>query len=202
MSALSWTKQQFSLLWQFLGFFQPPIMRALHAAIVLKVTLQIISSAFMSGHAKEGSLAFWANSWHFTLGLLLLPLAFFFTAYAIKERGIKRYYGYLWGETEVLLADIRQALHLKMLAPRPGGLATLVQGLGFGALLLTVLSGSLWFVSWHWQLSHAHFLRELHQGCASLLIAYFLGHGGMAALHYIKWRMQVVARKPDAGAKV
>ena len=154
----------------------------------------------MSSHAKADTLAYLAYSWHILFGLMLALLACFFVAYGIKVRGIKRYFGYLWGEVDILLADIRKTVRLEMVAPRAGGLATAVQGLGFGALVLTVLTGAAWFFAWRMHWPDAYALKDAHEFCAWLLSIYFLGHGGMALLHFIRWQSNV-SEKSQADKK-
>lgn len=185
MSLANTLREQCSLLWKFLGFFQPPAMRRLHAVVVLWVGMQYLTSNLLK------TPLYWT---HLYGGLLLLALSVFFTGYAWKTRGIRRYYGYLWGETDVLLKDIKDALRFKMVAPRAGGLATLVQGLGFGALLLALLTGAGLYMSYrlHWPGGKAW--EEAHEFSVALLGLYVCGHGIMALLHFAKWQMTVVRK--------
>lgn len=186
MSLKTCIREQAQLLWKFLGFFQPPFMRTLHAVVAVWVGGQLLTS---------GLLGTPLAMLHVYSGLLLLLLACFFTGYAWNLRGLKRYYGYLWGETDALVSDIKQAMSFKLVAPRPGGLATMVQGLGFGALLLALFTGAGTFMTRSWDWSIARGMGEAHEVSVALLVMYICGHGIMALLHFVKWQRTVV-RKP------
>lgn len=191
MSLSNTIREQASLLWKFLGFFQNPFMRKLHALVVVWVVIQLLTSQLLG--TKLAVL-------HFYGGLFFLLFACFFTGYSWKTRGLKRYYGYLWGETAVLVQDIKLALSFKLVAPRAGGLGTVVQGLGFGALLLTLCTGAGTFVAHHLEWwAGAQGFSVAHQVGVALLITYMCGHGTMALLHFAKWQMTVV-RKPKPAA--
>jgi len=63
------------------------------------------------------------------------------------------------------------------------GIAAIVQGLGFGALTLVILSGLTWFLSWIYMAPWANSIKELHESLTGLFEAYVVGHGGMGILH-------------------
>lgn len=191
MSLFTCIREQALLLWKFLGFFQPPFMRKLHALVVLWVGLQLLSSQFFGTPLDVV---------HLYGGLMFLVLACFFTGYAWKLRGLKRYYSYLWGETDALVSDIKQAMSFKLVAPRPGGLATMVQGLGFGALLLALLTGAGTYVSHSMRWKGVHAWGEAHEVAVALLVTYICGHGIMALLHFVKWQRTVVHKAKPAPA--
>ena len=75
-----------------------------------------------------------------------------------------------------------------MPVPRPKGLATAVQGLGLGALLLVVLSGLIWFILWRNGSSFAGLALETHKNVTLLIELYLIGHGCMALLHFFVWQ--------------
>ena len=52
-------KAQPALLWRFMGFFQTPFLRALHALVVLFVILQLCSSALMAVTPDGASVTAW-----------------------------------------------------------------------------------------------------------------------------------------------
>ena len=66
MSVTSALGNQAKLLWQFLGFFQKPYLRFLHAIITVLVILQILSSFAMhmlSSGQLNPALSSWRASW-------------------------------------------------------------------------------------------------------------------------------------------
>ena len=168
-------------LWRFLGLFQPPCLRVLHALIISFVLLQFFSSWLM----VPGSFTAWIHMWS---GATLCLLAVVQTTYSIRLRGLRHFFPYLWGDVDILKHDIRESLHFKMVPPRPKGLGAVVQGLGLGALCLTAFTGLIWF--WLWQTGSAgmEMASRIHDAASLLIILYFIGHGGMATLHFIAWQ--------------
>ena len=192
MSVTSALRNQATLLWQFLGFFQKPYLRFLHAAIAVLVILQILSSFAMhmlpSGQINP-ALSSWLASWyHILSGLLLAVLSLLLAADSLTQRGFHYFFPYLWGDTEQLKKDILDSLRFKMVTPCPKGLATSVQGLGLGALLLVVLTGLIWFILWRSGSSFAELALETHKNVTILIELYLIGHGGMALLHFFVWQ--------------
>ncbi|MEI3477773.1 MAG: cytochrome b/b6 domain-containing protein, partial [Bilophila sp.] len=130
-------------------FFQTPYVRFLHALVAVLVILQILSSSAM--HMDAGHFA----PWH--VAGLAVPsgggarngaLQPVLAAATLTRHGLRHFFPYLWGDTDQLKKDVLASLRLNMVPPRPRGLAAAVQGLALGALLLTVLSGLLWFILW------------------------------------------------------
>ena len=132
MSVTSALGNQAKLLWQFLGFFQKPYLRFLHAIIAVLVILQILSSFAMhmlSSGQINPALSSWLASWyHILSGLLVVILSLLLAADSLTKRGFHYFFPYLWGDTEQLKKDIQASLRFKMVPPRPKGLATAVQG--------------------------------------------------------------------------
>lgn len=180
-----------ALLWRFMGFFQPPFLRMLHALVVLFVILQLCSGAIMRVTPAGAS---WTAWYHMLAGMGVCALSVVLAAYSLRRHGLKYFFPYLWGDTAQIRQDLLASLRGRMVAPRPKGLATAVQGLGLGALLLTAFSGLVWFWLWREGWSSAHALRALHDWSSFLLIAYFIGHGGMALLHFAFWRKTAAKR--------
>ena len=191
MSVTSALGNQAKLLWQFLGFFQKPYLRFLHAIIAVLVILQILSSFAMhmlSSGQLNPALSSWLASWyHILSGLLVVILSLLLAADSLTKRGFHYFFPYLWGDTEQL-KDIQASLRFKMVPPRPKGLATAVQGLGLGALLLVVLSGLIWFILWRNGSSFAGLALETHKNVTLLIELYLIGHGCMALLHFFVWQ--------------
>ncbi|MGL5007496.1 MAG: cytochrome b/b6 domain-containing protein [Plesiomonas sp.] len=181
----------FSSFWRYLAQNQPLFLRVLHIGIALLVVLQIINSNDMHFTPDQQIRADWLIqlcTWmHIVSGILLLPLIALLLWYCFKTRGFRYFYPYLWGDTEQLTADLRVLFQFQLPESQPKGVATCIQGLGLGALVLVVLSGLAWFVLWCsgsvWTLD----LKSLHKTLTSLIEAYVVGHGGMALLHFIGW---------------
>ena len=63
----------------------------------------------------------------------------------------------------------------------------MVQGLGMGALTMSLLTGLWLFRSWQMgEISHA--AATMHSIFVFLLLAYAVGHGGMALGHFFFWK--------------
>ena len=106
MSVTSALGNQAKLLWQFLGFFQKPYLRFLHAIIAVLVILQILSSFAMhmlSSGQINPALSSWLASWyHILSGLLVVILSLLLAADSLTKRGFHYFFPYLWGDTEQL----------------------------------------------------------------------------------------------------
>ena len=141
------------------------------------------------GHPANPALSSWLASWyHILSGLLVVILSLLLAADSLTKRGFHYFFPYLWGDTEQLKKDIQASLRFKMVPPRPKGLATAVQGLGLGALLLVVLSGLIWFILWRNGSSFAGLALETHKNVTLLIELYLIGHGCMALLHFFVWQ--------------
>lgn len=192
--------------WVFLGLYQNRWVRWLHLVVVLGVVLQIVSSGGMhfdraTGAVPAAPLA-WLSDWvHIVAGLALLPLTGLFIVVALATHGPRHYYPYLWRDLAQARADLQDALHLRLSEPRPGGLAAIVTGLGFGALLVAVISGTAWFFLWRAGSAWTHDAREWHETLVGLVEVYFVGHGLMATLHFLAWlRHPGAAPAPGSGS--
>ena len=101
MSVTSALGNQAKLLWQFLGFFQKPYLRFLHAIIAVLVILQILSSFAMhmlSSGQINPALSSWLASWyHILSGLLVVILSLLLAADSLTKRGFHYFFPYLWG---------------------------------------------------------------------------------------------------------
>lgn len=181
---------QFNLLWRFLGFFQAPRIRMLHAVVVLLVCWQLLTGWLMP--FPDGFLG-WS---HILGGLACVVFGATLIVTSLRQRGFPYFFPYLWGDIAQLKKDLIASMQFKMIPPRPKGLATVVQGLGMGALGLALLSGLCWFLlrglGAH---GAASVVREIHESVVVLVELYFLGHGSMALLHFVSWQKKT---KPKA----
>ena len=167
---------QFAQLWRFLGFFQPPVMRLLHASVVVLVALQVLTRLAGMGMT------------HAILGLVLCMLGLGLIALGLGTRGPRHYFPYLWGDMDQLNKDVAAIRSGKLIiAPRPKGLACVVQGLGMGALAMSQITGLWLFRSWQMgEVSQT--AATMHAIFVFLLLAYAAGHGGMALAHFFFWK--------------
>ena len=170
------------LLWRFLGFFQPPTLRLLHAVAAVLVILQFCTKLFGFGYG------------HVVLGLILCWVGFALVVWSLKTRGLRHYFPYLWGDMDQLKKDLAQLRGGKrIIAPRAKGLATVVQGLGLGALSMSLLSGLWMYVAWP-NGNPAPGAAAVHGIFVWLLLGDVLGHGGMALAHFFFWKKSTVRK--------
>lgn len=182
-------RTQFTMLWKFLGFFQNPFTRRLHAIVALLIAMQLLGgnmvSSSMFGLPLEQALPLWG---HVSSGLLILCLSLLLTVNGLRRKGFAHFFPYAFGNTKQLRQDIQESLRFKVIGPRPGGLASTVQGLGLCALLLTACSGATWLLLRLSGDEPLFWLTSLHGVAALLLTIYFAGHGTMALIHFIVWQ--------------
>ena len=180
-------KNQGALLWRFLGFFQSPLLRCVHASIIVLVLLQFLTSTVMEVPLEGPSPLAWVHIIFGMLGIALVSIC-------LKKRGLRYFFPYFWGDFEQLGKDLRVAAQFKTIAPRAKGLPACVQGIGMITLLLTVFSGLWWFNDWS---NDALGLTALsaHTFFAWALGAYVVGHGGMALTHFALWQKKTAPKK-------
>lgn len=182
---------QGALLWKFLGFFQPPLLRFIHASVIALVILQFLLSTVMVVMPTGPSALAWI---HIIVGMFLCVLGVGLVVLSIKKRGLRNFFPYLWGDTEQLVKDMRAAAQFKIIGPRPKGLPACVQGLGMCALLGAVLSGLWWFDNWSNDRSVLTAF-SVHKFFAWSVGLYLLGHGGMALAHFALWQKKTAPKK-------
>lgn len=166
---------------------QTPVIRLFHIVVLLLVLTQIILSNVVdfndNGTISSNVLEFYGTWSHIVTGLLLVPLAVIFILIEFKKHGFKHFYPYLSGDNQQLKADVAQLKKLKLPEPESKGIAAIVQGLGLGALVLVLLSGSIWFYAWTNSVSWAENMQEIHGLLTGLVITYFFAHGLMGLWH-------------------
>lgn len=119
--------------------------------------------------------------------MLLAVIATIFVLSELLNHGLKYYFPYLWRDFSQLKTDLRTLAGRKLPVAAPGGLAAIVQGLGIGALGLTLFSGLTWFLLVRSGSDLAHAAIEVHETLTGLVIVYLIGHGGMGVLHIFLW---------------
>lgn len=166
-----------------------PPARYLHYWVLALVLVQLILSNAMDINDKgviSDKLLAYSSTWaHIFVGLLLLILTVSFIVVEFRQYGVRYFYPYLFGDVGQLSADIKGLLSLKLPDASPKGLAASVQGLGLGALLITVLAGAIWFWLWSVNSPWASNALSLHKTLTGLVIAYLIGHGAMGVLHLL-----------------
>jgi hypothetical protein len=170
-------------IWTYFGQSQPLLIRVLHLLVILLVASQLITSDFVDlDHARRigDSVSFDFGTWtHILPGLTLAVIATIFV--------LKYFFPYVWGDLSQLKTDVRTLASRKLPETASGGLPAVIQGLGLGALTLTLLSGLSWFLLVQAGSGLAHAAIELHQMLTGLVVAYVIGHGGMGVLHIFLW---------------
>jgi cytochrome b561 len=177
--------------WGYLREHQPLLIRIFHIVILCLVLSQIIVSNIM-GFAKTGevskNIVIYYGTWiHIITGISLFPVTFLFVFIELKRQGSKYFFPYLYGDFSQLKNDLWSLIRFKLPEPSAYGLATIVQGLGLGALALVVCSGLIWYLTWTYMAPWAHTLKEVHESLTGLIEAYVIGHGGMGLLHIFCW---------------
>jgi cytochrome b561 len=166
---------------------QPPVVRVLHIIILCLVLSQITVSNFMgftaNGEVSKKTVEYYGTWTHIGTGLSLLPIAFVFIYIELKRYGIQYFFPYFYGNFSQLKKDLQQLKQFKLPEPSAYGIAAIVQGLGFGAVTLVILSGLTWFLSWIYTAPWANSIKELHESLTGLIEAYVIGHGTMGILH-------------------
>ena len=175
---------------------QPPAVRFLHIVILCLVLSQITVSNFMgfsvNGEISTKTIEHYATWIHICTGLSLLPIALVFIYIELKRHGMKYFFPYLYGNFSQIKKDLQQLKQFELPEASPYGIAAIVQGLGFGALALVILSGATWFLSWIYAAPWANTIKGLHISLTGLIEAYVIGHGAMGILHLF---MQVKKQK-------
>ncbi|MCL0001524.1 cytochrome b/b6 domain-containing protein, partial [Providencia rettgeri] len=168
-------------IWDFFGIYQTKKIRILHMLILLLVISQIIVSNWMMGTKSVVPPFFdmiYLFTWiHIFSGFVLLFLTFFLVLSCFKQRGLRYFYPYLWGDFKQIKEDIRYLLAKKLPDSAPKGLAATVQGLGLGALSIVILSGVAWFILWLQQSAFTLEARSIHKSLTILIEIYIYAHG-------------------------
>jgi len=180
-SILEWTKE----FWSYLGETQTKWTRVLHIAIAALIIFQIIDSNFMVV-AYSPQMVLNIGTWiHIISGITITVVSVLFIFIVLKLRGLRHFYPYLYGDLTQLKLDLKILCSFKLPEASSKGLATIVQGLGLGALVLVLCSGLLWFASWSFQWGIAHEVQDWHKTLTGLIEFYIVGHGCLGVLHFL-----------------
>jgi len=172
---------------KFLQERQTRPVRILHVAIIALISSQLIVSNFMAfsdtGDISSNTIEFYGTWLHIITGLILIPVAITFLFVELRRHSLKYFFPYLYGEFTQLSSDIKHLFKLKLPEESDYGITGSIQGLGLGALLLVLLTGLLWFITWNANLSWSDDIEDLHKLLTGLVQAYMIGHGVMGVLH-------------------
>ncbi|MDA0910649.1 MAG: hypothetical protein O2809_03705 [Proteobacteria bacterium] len=117
-----------------------------------------------------------------------MSLAYLLRAASLVE---KDKFGHLFPYSKkglsLVIADIKTLCRCRLPDRDFGGLAGLIQGLGFLLLFLVALLGTLWLVipANHIGVSLLYDIKELHEFFAQIVWYYLAGHVGMFLIHVI-----------------
>ncbi len=170
-------------------------VRILHYMILFLVISQIAASNFMDvsadGAIGKTTIEFYAAWVHIITGLTLVLVTTVFITIELKKHGLLYFYPYLAGDFSQAKLDINRLQQFQLPAPKPKGLAAIVQGLGLCAILVVVFSGFSWFILWLFDSSLVANAQELHQLLTGLIEVYIIAHGSMGLIHLtITYRKQ------------
>ena len=183
--------QAIHVFWAYFRQSHPPLVRTVHSAVLVMVLMQMLSSnliRFDAAGRVSASPLFFMGSWaHFGTGLVLALIGAFFVIIEIARRGLRYFFPYLWGDFSQLKANVKILLGRRLPEASPGSLAAVVQGLGLGALVLTLSSGLAWFFLWQTGTGAAETAKSIHEACTGLIQAYVVGHGGLGLIHIFLW---------------
>lgn len=167
-------------------------IRMLHAALVVTVTLQLILSQIMAppGEGAGGSVLAFRLHAFFGMATLLLALVHWWWSWTGRDGGLKTLFPWAPASRMAVWADAAGLLHGKLPQGGPqAGLPSFIHGLGLLLVTLQALGGLILFLSLP---AAGPFpagvtpLRVVHRWMGRLVMLFWLGHGGMALVHYLK----------------
>ncbi len=177
--------------WAYFREQQPPAVRLMHAIVLVLVLMQILSSNLIRFDAPgqiSASPLFFLGTWtHIGTGITLVFIGLAFVVMEIARRGLRYFFAYLWGDFSQIKEDLRALRSRRLPEATPGSLAAVVQGLGLGALVLTLGAGLAWFLLWRAGSQLAPTALSVHEALTGLIEAYVVGHGGLGLLHIFLW---------------
>lgn len=146
----------------------------LHGALALLCLALFASAPWLGMAGRLRPDAGWVDHAHVVLGLAMLPAAAVYAGLILRGGRWRGLLPWLGGDLKPVARDLAGLCRGQLPAAEGGGLFPLIEGLLLLALLVTTLTGALWWltqgqpVALDW--------RERHIGCAWIL-------GGLALLH-------------------
>ncbi len=166
--------------------------RFLHVGLVLTVTLQLFISLVMTEPGDDGSafgkLLFEA---HEIIGLTALLIVISHWVWSLSNQvdgGLKHLFPWRGDAWKDVVDDVKGLMDIKLPeGGMRGGLPGLIHGLGLLAVTgIAMTGGMLWLL-----LPEvgepgmiAEVFKEFHEGFATLVWTYWIGHGGIAMAHH------------------
>jgi len=172
----------------------------LHLGLVLTVTLQLLISLVMVAPDHQGGQ--WgkmAFELHEIVGLTALGIVVLHWIWSIMEHvkggGLGHLFPWRADARQQVINELKGLRHGKLPAGgKRGGLSGFIHGLGLLVVTAIAITGGFLFILFPETGEPgvlAEGFAELHEALASLVWAYWLGHGGMAMLHHFSGHDEV-----------
>ncbi len=164
-----------------------PLIRYLHYSIMILILLEFITSAFIiispSGEISHKALFYYGTLLHIRIGMIILFLAIVFTIVEFSKH--KFSYFFPFSDFTQLKADIEKLKSGEIPNPAPKGLSATIEGFGFISLLLTALSGGIWFVLWSNNSPLANEAKNIHKLLTGFIETYVIIHAVLGIAHML-----------------
>ena len=167
--------------------------KLLHFGMVLTVSFQLFISLIMvAPDHKGGAFGRLAFEAHEIIGLSALAIVLFHWGWSIRNHlngGLTHLFPWFGKARDEVIQEVKNAFKGELpTGGNQGGLPGLIHGLGFLAVTGVAVTGGMLFMLFP-ETGEPGFIAEafaeLHEGIATLVWAYWIGHGGMAFLHHI-----------------
>jgi|LauGreDrversion4_2_1035121.scaffolds.fasta_scaffold320044_2 cytochrome b561 len=164
----------------------------IHWLFALAIIFQMLSAQWMH-HKIMPNAELWTLKLFLFHKIFGVTVFFLLLAYLIRAASLveKDKFGHLFPYNKkglsLVLDDLKILCHLQLPDRDFGGLAGLIQGLGFLLLFLVALLGTLWLVipANYIGASLLYIIKKLHQFFAQIVWYYLAGHIGMFLIHVI-----------------
>ncbi|WP_440617237.1 cytochrome b/b6 domain-containing protein [Cysteiniphilum sp. 6C5] len=168
------------------------LAHVIHWLFALAIIFQLLSAQWMHHKIKPGvepwTLKLFLFHEIFGVTVFFLLLGYLLRAASLVE---KDKFGHLFPYNKkgfsLVIDDVKLLCRCRLPDRDFGGLAGLIQGLGFLLLLLVAFLGTLWLVipANYIGASLLHDIKELHEFFAQIVWYYLAGHVGMFIIHVI-----------------
>jgi len=167
--------------------------RFLHVGLVMTVTLQLlISLGMVTPDDKGPQLGKTLFEAHEIIGLTALAIVLMHWVWSVfnhADGGLKHLFPWRGEARQQVISEAKGLLRFEM--PEGGvrgGLPGFIHGLGLLAVTGIAVTGGMLFILFpeHGEPGAlAEAFAEVHEGIATLVWAYWIGHGGIAILHHM-----------------
>jgi len=167
--------------------------RFLHFGMVATVTAQLFISVVMEEPGDDGGfIGNLAYQLHELIGLTALGIVALHWIWSLVSQSdgkLSHLFPWFGENRQRVKTEIKQAFYGDFPdSSKPGGLAGLIHGLGFLAVSGAAVTGMLIFLTFPASGDPGligDIAEEMHEGMATLVWAYWLGHGSAAILHHL-----------------